>query len=312
MTKIISEEKLIEALRQKIKVSPQIVKGIGDDCAVLPYDSENYLLLSTDTLEENTHFLLNFIIPQQLGKKAIESNVSDIAAMNGLPREVLVSLVLPPETSTEFVNLLYEGMLESCKKYNLDLVGGNTTRGEKLVINITITGLVKKELVCYRSGAQVGDLLMVSGPLGGSAVALDLMLNHLPGNYLPHLEPRARLDFSQKYGHFFHALIDISDGLASEIRHICTESKVGAVIEKEKIPLSAEVRRAGQLLKKDPSEYALNGGEDYELLFTIAPQDAPKVPGIIIGKIVEEKEGMMLQERDKKIILSGGYDHFSS
>lgn len=310
--KILSERELIERLAQKIKVSSRVVKGIGDDCAVLPFDEETYLLISVDALVEGNHFNLNWSTPEQIGKKAIESNVSDIAAMGGTPKTILVSLVLPKFIFPGFFDKLYDGLQKGCYKYRLDLIGGNIASGEKIIISLTITGIVNKKNICYRSDAQVGDLIMVSGPLGGSSAGLDLLTHNLKGNISFHLEPKARLDFAQKYAQHIMAMIDVSDGLASEVRHICEESKVGAIIEKEKIPLAKGVVETARLINKDPYSYALKGGEDYELVFTLAPEDVSKVPGIIVGKIVPPEEGIFLVEKGKRIPLIGGYDHFIS
>lgn len=306
-----SERELIERIAAKIPISKRAVKGIGDDCAVLPWTRGRLLLLSTDTLVEGGHFRRDWMTPQQIGRKAVESNVSDIAAMGGVPRAFLVSLILPSETTEAFVDDLYAGLRQAAEKYHLDIIGGNITQGKQLSVTLTITGEASAKRIRYRHTAQEGDIVMVSGPLGGSAAGLGLLSQGKSGYLLDYLEPTARLDFSQAYAKYCRALIDISDGLGSEIRHICEQSGVGALIHLENIPIPPHALKTAALLGKDPRRYALEGGEDFQLLMTVPPANVRKVPGIVIGRVVGKESGIFLLDvQGTKRLLPGGYDHF--
>ena len=309
---ILSERELIKRISQSITTSNNVIKGIGDDCAVLPFNDTHFILQSTDTLVEKNHFNTDWSTPQQIGKKAIESNVSDIAAMGGNPKTVMISLCIPKHTTQIFIDQLYQGIQESCNKYNIDIIGGNITSSESIIITTAITGIVKKDEICYRSDAKIGDVVMLSGPIGESAAALDALFKNISANTSLNLEPKAQLEFAQEYAKYCNAMIDISDGLASEINHICNESNTGAIINKNTIPLTEETKRIATLTNKDPYEYALNGGEDFQLLCTISLDNIDKVPGIIIGKIVEKEQGVSITQNNEKKILQGGYDHFTA
>ena len=308
---------------QQIIATPdsRIMVGIGDDAAVFKKDgnSDRCLLVTTDTLVEDVHYRIRWSQARQIGIKAVEANVSDIAAMGGAPTGVFVSLVLSPEISVEWVEDLYRGMAESCRHHRVTIAGGDTTHGVVTMISITVLGEVAADHLCLRSHAREGDLLAVTGPLGGSAAALDLMNNDLkPTDYLKrkHLTPRCRADIAPRLAPRVNAMIDISDGLASEIHHLCNQSHTGAHIHAEKIPLHPDVIHTGRLLKTDPLGYALSGGEDFELLFTIAPDMWPwlekeSVSCHIIGHVVADAEGRMLvKEGHTQSTLQGGYNHF--
>jgi thiamine-monophosphate kinase len=299
----------------------EVIMGIGDDAAVLKIagDRQHYMLVTTDTLVGNDHFNISWSSAQEIGNKSVECNVSDIAAMGGFPTFMFISLVLMPDTTVEWSEALYHGIADSCKKYNIVILGGDTTHGPVETINITLFGKVAKENLCLRSHAKAGDILAVTGPLGGSTAGLYYLRNKIPlPPYLreKHITPKCRLHTAQKIAPFVHAMIDISDGLASEVKHICKQSKTGAIIHADKIPLHDEVIKAGQKLNVDPVEFALNGGEDFELLFSINENDLEKLNQTgesyyIIGKITSQDQGCFIQtEKGKKVPLKGGYDHF--
>lgn len=291
----------------------EVIVGVGDDAAVLK-GHKNYLLLTTDMLVEDDHFCRKWSTPQQVGKKAIEVNVSDIAAMGGLPKYVLVSLCLTKDTSVEFVDGLYKGMNNACKKYKTRIIGGDTTHGKNIVINIAMIGEVERERLCLRSHAKVGDLICVTGDLGKSTAGLNLLLKHKRGYTRAHLEPKARLKEAREISKHCNAMIDVSDGLAPDVGHICEESDVGAVIHKEKIPISKKTRHAAKQLGKDPHEFALGGGEDFELIFTIPKRKLKsiqiKAPITVVGRIVPKTEGIYILNTNILTPLGSGYDHF--
>jgi thiamine-monophosphate kinase len=292
-----------------------VVVGIGDDTAVIRYKEDKYLLWTTDMLVEEDHFSLRWSSPKHVGIKVIEANVSDIAAMGGLPRYALVSVSLRNDTLVEFVDELYEGMREACKKYDMAIIGGDTTHGSEIVVNVSVIGEVEKDFLSLRSGAKVNDLILVTGDLGKSAAQLALLQNNLKGPVKEHLEPRARLKEARRLVHAgVNAMIDVSDGLASEIKHLCEESNVGAVIYKEKIPVREDTRKIAAMLRKDATDFALYGGEDFELVFTL-PKEKLQIVNLltrvtVVGEVVEKERGISLVEKGKEIRLGEGYEHF--
>ena len=313
---------LIEKLANIIpSQSKDVLVSIGDDAAVFksPNMVDQYLLVTTDILIAGEHFTKNWSTPEQIGIKAVECNVSDIAAMGGTPTYMVVSIALPSDTTVEWAEKLYQGLSESCRKHNVVIIGGDTTRGFVETISITLLGSASSKNLCLRSDAKPGDILAVTGPLGASSAGLNLLKNNLPLTpYLKNkfLTPKCRLDASSKLSPIVNAMIDISDGLASEINHLCTQSNVGAFINKKDIPLHRDVLDTAKKLKVDAVDFALNGGEDYELLFSIPPSklDKLKQTGLKfyqIGKITEHGEScFLISESNKKIPLHGGYKHF--
>ena len=307
---------LIKKISKNIRLfSKDIVKGIGDDAAVLKFDKKHYLLLTTDTLVEDDHFNLKWFTPEQIGSKAIESNVSDIASMGGFPKYALISLTMPKNTNTNFVDKLYNGINKNCKKYKINIIGGNLSNGKNIVINVMLIGFVEKKNLCLRSNAKINDLILVTGNLGASRAGLQLLKNNKKGNSINYyLNPKCKLNIGRKLSNFVNAMEDVSDGLASEVLNICNESKTGAVIYKEKIPLNKNTINDAKKLKKDPYDYALFGGEDFELIFTIPEKRLNKIKGIkciVVGKILPKKQGIYLFDKRKKK-LSYGYDQFKS
>ena len=225
---------LIGRIKSEIKLySKDVVAGIGDDTAVLKYDKNSYLLFATDMLVENVHFSLKYSTPEQIGMKAIEQNASDIASMGGIPKFAVVSLALPSYIEVEFVDRLYNGINEKCKRYKISIVGGNITHSKEVVVNVSMLGFVEKKFLVIRGGAKVGDLIFCSGDVGKSSVGLELLRRNLKGKSIKyHLEPQSRLGLARKLAKAgVNSMIDVSDGVGSEVKHICGESKVGAVLK---------------------------------------------------------------------------------
>ncbi len=318
---------LIKHLTDKIELlQPSTLKGVGDDAAVIaPPAAGEVMLLSTDMMAEGIHFELTYTPLRHLGYKTVAVNVSDICAMNGEPTQVVVSIAVSNQYSVESLDEIYKGIKFACKEYKVDLVGGDTTSSRSgLVIDVTILGKAPKEKVVYRNGAKPGDLLCVSGDLGASYAGL-LLLEHarkavgadpakkpeLQGyGYVlqKQLMPRARVDIVE----MFRAsdvvptsMIDISDGLASEIHHICNASQTGCLLEELKVPIHEETTKVAKENGVPPSLFALSGGEDYELLFTINPADLKKLKeaGMItvIGEILPAEDGIMIAAKDGKM-----------
>jgi len=311
--KKISKFGLIERITKKSKKKDVLI-GIGDDAAVVK-TKKGLEILTTDCLVEGDHFKKDWFTPQQIGMKAIEINVSDVAAMGGIPKYVLVSLCLPEDIDVDFVEDMYKGMWKTCGKYNIEIIGGNMTHSKQIIISITLTGEVSRKNLLLRSGAKIGDYIFVSGPIGNGRAGLRVFQENLEdfGQVKKkYLEPRARLDFALKIAPYVNSMIDISDGLAPEIKHICDESKCGAVIYKEKIPINDDVKSTARALNEDEYNYALFGGEDFELVYTVTKNNLKNVQGYIVGEIVKGNE-INLQDRGiTKIIKEKGYDHFSN
>ncbi len=312
MTKLseLGEFGLIDRLASKVGRGKEVIKGIGDDCAVLDGD-DFYTLLTTDMLVSGDHFNRDWQTPRQIGWKSMVANVSDIAAMGGYPLWALVSLALPDDVDVEYLDSIYDGMISASEKYKMEIIGGDTTHGDILVINIVIIGRVEKDNLCLRSGAKIGDKICVTGDLGKSWAGLDLLRAGVDGYTDYHLEPSCRLEEGRVLAPHVNAMIDVSDGLSSEVMHICKQSGTGAVIDKDKIPVSSRTREAADKLDKDPYQWALSGGEDFELVFTIPEskiEAVSDVPYVIVGDITEK--GTYLLEGKQKKELSGGYDHF--
>ncbi len=318
---------LIKHLTEKIELlQPSTLKGVGDDAAVItPPANGEVMLLSTDMMAEGIHFELTYTPLRHLGYKAIAVNVSDICAMNGEPTQVVVSIAVSNQYSVESLDEIYKGIRFACKEYKADLVGGDTTSSRSgLVIDVTILGKTPKEKVVYRSGAKPGDLLCVSGDLGAAYAGLLLLEKarrtlgadpaekpELQGyGYVlqKQLMPRARVDIIEMLRNSDvvpTSMIDISDGLSSEVHHICEASKVGCLLEEVKVPIHEETIKVAQENGATPSLFALSGGEDYELLFTISPADYQKIkePTMvnIIGEILPAEDGIMIAAKDGKM-----------
>ncbi|MBI1935265.1 thiamine-phosphate kinase [Candidatus Woesearchaeota archaeon] len=307
---------LIKKIKDKIKLfSDDVVVGIGDDAAVLNYDKNNYILFTTDMIVENDHFSQKYWTPEQIGKLAIEQNASDIAAMGGIPRFAIISLALPSDIDVEFVDKLYGGINEKAIKHKINIVGGNITHSEKIIVNVSLLGFVEKKFLALRSSAKAGDSIFCSGDVGSSTAGLELLRHNLKGNSVKsHLEPRCRLELARKLVKVgINSMIDVSDGVASEVKHICEESNVGAVIYSGKLPISKDTIIDSKKLKKDAVDFALYGGEDFELVFTADKSKLNKMKKLdvtMIGEIVDKKYGIKLIRDNKKQNIESGFDHF--
>jgi len=312
------------------------IKGIGDDAAVLYLNEDESQLVSTDILIEGVHFNLMYMPLKHLGYKAVAVNVSDICAMNGVAEQVTVSIAVSSRFPVEALEELYEGIRLACDNYKVDLVGGDTaTSVSGLIISVTAIGKAKNEEIAYRSGAKEFDLIVVSGDLGGAYVGLQLLEREkevfkanpniqpdLDGHdYIlqRQLKPEARQDvvgFLKELGVVPTSMIDISDGLASEILHICKSSNVGCHIYDEKIPIDGQTSIAAIDFNLDPNTCALNGGEDYELLFTIKQSDFDKIKGnpnmTIIGHVTDAKDGIYYVDKNGAVVelTAQGWNHF--
>jgi thiamine-monophosphate kinase len=333
----LGEFQLINRLTQDIAPSlASTVKGVGDDAAILE-NNGRMIAISTDYLIEGIHFDLMYTPLKHLGYKSVICSLSDICAMNFLPTQFTFSIALSNRFSVEALEELYAGVKQACLSYNVDLVGGDTTSIQKgLVISVTAVGFGKKENITYRSGAKEGDIICVTGDLGASYLGLQILerekqlylsqpdiqpdlenQSYLVGRQL---KPEARIDsveYFSKASLIPTSMIDVSDGLASDLFHICNASNVGAFIEEGKVPMRQEAELMAIKFKLDPITCALNGGEDYELLFTVDSKDLEKVrylPGVsIIGEIVGKKEGVNLHTTGGNIhpIKAQGWNHFS-
>jgi thiamine-monophosphate kinase len=328
---------LIEHLTKNIEFkNATTILGVGDDAAVIDHFGKQ-TVITTDLLMEGVHFDLMYTPLKHLGYKSVVVNVSDIYAMNATPTHITLSIAISNRFSVEALEEFYEGVYAACEEYGVDLIGGDTTSSAKgLVISITAIGEVAPDTYVKRSGARVNDLLCVTGYLGGAYLGL-ILLEREKKIFLetkgvqPDLEdrayivgkllkPEARKDivaFFEKEKMVPTSMMDISDGLSSEILHICKQSKTGAVVYEEKIPIHPDTKEFAYKLEIDPTACALSGGEDYELLFTIAQEDYDKIKEVqgisVIGYMTEEKEGATLLTKggNKHQLIAQGWNAFS-
>jgi thiamine-monophosphate kinase len=303
------------ALINRIKKNnPNFVKGIGDDCAIINIGKKK-TVVTTDTLVEGDHFSLKWFTPKQVGMKAIEINASDVGAMGGNPLFCLVSLVLPKDIDVKIIDGIYSGMKQAANKYNIKVVGGNITHGKQLVIGIDMFGEVKMENLCQRKEAKPGDFILVSGDLGASTAGLNLFRKgKKPNNYVKrkHTEPKAQFHKVKPFLKNINAMIDISDGLASDITRICEQSNCGAIIYAANVPIKDETRIDAKRICQDPLDYALFGGEDFELIYTVSEKNLSKVKGFLVGEITKKKGVRIYQKGKEKPVKKHGFDHFLS
>lgn len=333
---VLGEFSLIDRLTKNFKLKNRSsIKGVGDDAAVL--DHEGYrTIVSTDLLVEGIHFDLSYFPLRHLGFKSVMANLSDIYAMNATPKQITVSIALSNRFPVEAMDELYFGIQTACEAYNVDLVGGDTTSSRSgLIISITALGIAPEKDIVYRSGAGIGDLICVSGDLGASYLGLQILERE---RRLQEENPEIQIDLEdQKYiiGRFLKpetrpdiieafkdqgikptSMIDISDGLASEIMHICKNSGTGAVIYEKEVPIAIETQQMAIKFNIDPITAALSGGEDYELLFTIRAEDIGKVKMIndvkIIGEIKDPGYGINMISSSGRThkLLAQGWRHF--
>ena len=298
----IGEIGLIKRIAKNIRCDKSVVRGIGDDTAVIDWTKDKYLLFTCDMIIQDVHFKLGKATPFQIGWKAMARNVSDIAAMGGMPKYVLVSMGLPPKLPVAFVDGIYKGMKAVATKFRTNIVGGDTSRSNKIVIDISMLGEVERRNLVTRSGARKGDVIMVTGGIGGS----------IKGR---HLSFKPRLDEARMLVKNFKvsSMIDVSDGLAIDLWRILDASRVGGRIYENAIPVSRDA---------DSFEKAIRDGEDFELLFTMSAKEAKsffkkalakiQTPVTLIGEILDKKDGYTLVASDgsKKRLSPKGYLHF--
>ena len=308
---------------------PSVILGIGDDAAVFRPAPGFDLLLTTDVLLEGVHFRREVAPLRDIGYKSVAVNVSDIAAMGGIPRAYLASIAIPPDLSAKDVDEIYRGMREGARDGAVDLVGGNACASKWIYLNLTLVGEVERGGGITRAGARAGDLLFVTGTLGDSAAGCHLLRSAgrkergtSGSSFLVrrHLRPTARWQEGRLLRHLASAMIDLSDGLSSDLGHLCDESGVGAVVGASLLPLSRAMRAFCRRYRKDPLRYALDGGEDYELLFSVPARRTKRLYDLIrrgalrataIGKILPSREGRWLSRPDGRVPLqAAGYDHF--
>ena len=312
------------------------IKGIGDDCAVISSDGDHCKLLSADMLVEGVHFNLSYMPLKSLGFKAVSVNVSDIYAMNGKPEQITVSLGVSSKFPVEALKELYAGIKAACEYYSVDLIGGDTTSSYSgLIVSISVIGVAKKDKIAYRGGAKENDLLIVSGDIGSSYLGLQILerekgvFNANP-NIQPkldgydelikrQLQPMARKDVISMFQEMSFkptSMIDISDGLASEIMHLAKSSECSFSIYSDKLPITEKSILTSEELGLDPFVCALNGGEDYELLFSADQKDFEKFKNnpnfSIIGFATDKSNGnLLIDKNDSAVTLDAqGWRHF--
>lgn len=328
---------LIKHLTENIQLqNKSSVKGIGDDAAVLAFKNK-HVLVTTDMLVEGVHFDLLYTPLKHLGYKAVTVNLSDIYAMNGSPQQITVSIAVSNRISIEALEELYEGMRLACEIYGVDLIGGDTTSSlSGLIISITAIGEAEKKEIVYRNGAKENDLICVSGDLGGAFMGLQLLERekkifaenpNIQPDFSGHdyvlerqLKPEPRkdvIDMFKEIGIKPTAMIDVSDGLSSDLIHICNESKVGCAIYEDKIPIDFTAINLANDLNLDATVSALNGGEDYELLFTISLDDYNKIKDskrvAVIGHITSSEGDYQIIDKNDVVhkLVAQGWDAIS-
>ena len=305
--------------------NPKTIKGVGDDCAVIQTGTDTCMLLTNDLLVEGIHFNLMYTPLKHLGYKAVTVNLSDIAAMNGKPEQILVSVAISSKFSVEAMEELYQGIYHACEKYKVDLIGGDTSSSlTGLMISVTAIGSINKKDIVYRSGAKPTDIICVTGNLGAAYAGLQVLerekelftkqkvqpeLTNYDHILKRQLKPESRCDIVEllnKEGIHPSSMIDISDGLSSELMHICSQSDCGCRIMLEKLPIDHQTTWALDEFKIAPETAVLNGGEDYELLFTVPVAYHEKVIGLnditVIGYITDVSEGINALTPDNRLI----------
>ena len=329
---------LIDHLTSDFKVkNPSTLKGVGDDCAVIDYDGK-HTLVTTDLLLEGIHFDLTYTPLKHLGYKAVAVNLSDVYAMNGTPRQITVSLGISKRFTVEHINELYSGIYAACEKYGVDLVGGDTSASVTgLLISITCLGEAQEGDIVYRNGARDTDLICVSGDLGAAYMGLQLLERERVAragqkDFQPdfagreyllerQIKPEPRADViaeMRELGIRPTAMMDVSDGLSSELLHICKESGVGCRVYENRIPIDYQTAVMAEELNMNLVTAAMNGGEDYELLFTVPLTDHEKVEQMktarLIGRITKPELGAYMVTRDdaEMEIRAQGWNAFNN
>ncbi|MFZ5774985.1 MAG: thiamine-phosphate kinase [Thermodesulfobacteriota bacterium] len=323
------ERRIISRIRQQTSQLPaDLVTGIGDDCAIYRLDSGRVGLVTTDAMVEGVHFDPVWHPPRLLGRKAASVNLSDIAAMGGHPRFALLTLAIPRPLTAEWLDAFMDGFLEALCGHDAVLIGGDTvSSGQGLVLSVTLMGEAATDRVLTRHGAQVGDVVLVGGNLGEAAAGLALCRQGLDkkAEWAPlvaaHLDPspQVALGLALAESGLVHAMMDLSDGLATDLAHICAESGVGAEVDGGAVPLSPLLCKAAEACGQSALEWALSGGEDYRLLLTVAARDAETVMALAstragvtlsaVGRIVAGTGVTLLADGDRREISYRGYEH---
>ena len=330
------EFELIAHLTRGLSTRSDVILGVGDDCAILDLNSNTLLLATCDSQVEGVHFTRQFSSPEQIGRKALAVNLSDIAAMGGEPRYALVSLLLPSDLPRSYLDSIYVGLRHEAAHYATAIIGGNiasTGKPASLAIDITLLGTIERGRALVRGGAQSGDTLMVTGNLGDAAAGLHTLLHpssHYPGEAQGVLRaayrvPQPRINVGRVLSQFgpaiVTAMLDISDGLSGDLAHLCARSNVGARVELSQLPLSASIHAVADSIGYGVFAWALHGGEDYELLFTVKPGNEQRVieavrveTGVMvtpIGCVVVADEGMRMVYADgrEEMLVVGSWDH---
>lgn len=329
----LGEINLVERLRGMARQADESLQiGIGDDCAVIRHPDGKAWLLTTDCLVEDVHFRPAFLTMEELGAKAVAVNVSDIAAMGGTPRFALVTLALPSSTPVADVDALYRGIRRSCEHYTLSLIGGDTTRAPQMLLSLVLIGEQDEDQVVARSGASPGEAVCVTGTLGDAAFGFVLLEEGIRAEGASadiqwllhrHVAPRPRVIIGRRIAGegLASAMIDVSDGLATDIKHLCTASGIGARIELARLPCSSPLKELAPTRGLDPFQVALTGGEDYELLFTVPAEKLETLeyearivgPRITrIGTTTDATEGVVVVEPDGRArpLSEEGFNHF--
>jgi thiamine-monophosphate kinase len=330
---ILSERQIIEHIQKHLGHSADrsVIKGIGDDCAVLRQNNGKHFLVTIDTLVEGVHFDLAWHPPFLLGRKTGAVNLSDIAAMGGQPRFALLSMAFPGSAPAWLVDFL-AGFHEMLQEYDTHLVGGDTVKSSNdLSISVTIIGAAAEDAICYRSEAEIGDLVFVSSTLGDAAAGLALCQSGLSTEdseqwqqlINAHLDPLPQVQLGKILAQsgLVHAMMDISDGLATDLAHICKESGVGAEIIKKDLPVSEHLKSAAEKLVNPALDWVLKGGEDYQLLFTVSPNHEQELCNLVlektgreifcIGKIIKGQGVFLSDGANREEVSFQGYDHFT-
>jgi thiamine-monophosphate kinase len=309
---------------------PEVVLGIGDDCAALDLGGDAYVLWTVDTLVEGVHFELAYSSLKQLGRKSLAVNVSDIAAMGGEPLYALLSLGWPPDRELALALKIGEGLAELGREYGIAVIGGDTVAAPSgITVTVAVLGKVPKDEMLTRAGARVGDHIFVTGALGDSAAGLEILRRGLKPApevaeplLMAHLDPAPKVAAGRLLAkhRLANSAIDLSDGAATDLYHICRAGRVGARLEAAAIPLSAGVRMVAQELGRSPLDLALKGGEDYQLLFTSPPDRSEQLSQVFrqaglpqpvkIGEIISGREVVLAGADGEEIISGSGFDHF--
>ena len=329
------EWKVIQRLRKRYSnPMSSIVVGMGDDAALVKIPAHQHILITTDLFVEGIDFHLKWSPFRQIGYKAMAANLSDIAAMGGIPRYALVTMALPPHTRMESVEMLYEGLMNLGKKYNVRLIGGDTSATRHgVMVGVVLIGEVKPRHAVTRSGAKPGDWIFVTGPIGNSRAGLEILkssgrrkkTHHESKLVQQHLYPVPRIQEARLLAtrRLATAMIDISDGLSSDLHHLCEASGVGARLHRDRIPVTEILTAYAKQKRRPPYLYALEGGEDFELLFTVRPsrmkelkrlQIQKRFQAFWLGEITTKQHGITVidhHHREKPLVVRG-YEHFKA